>query len=774
MDIGKILVVLSFCLIFSQGANAQDSLSIGSWASHLPYTTGHYLSQSPEKIIYSTQWSLFTIDKEDFSIEFFDKINLLSNVGINKHKYDVASEQLMIIYDDSSIDLVSGNEVFNIPDIKNNFSILGDKNIYNVRINDNKKAFLSCGFGLVEFNLEDKEFGFTCFIDFPVYQATEFGKYIIIATEDGLYAYDTELHNNPSDFQLWQHLGQINKLPEIYTAIDLIQWQDNLYMATADELWKGGTSLEFQKIYTTDNDSEISFLNTSESELMMGLSYVYEISKVLYFDEADAFVQGHHECATKIKFAEMDEQGRIWYADETGEIRYSSNKIYPCESIRINTPFSNSVSDIETKGNQVFIAAGGVDPSYTYLYRRDGFFIWDGSKWKNYNEYSQPEFKDRQIYDCFKILPHPTGEQVFVGSYQSGLLVLDTGDGSIQYFDKGNSTLAGKSGDETRERISGLALDNKNNLWISNFGAPKPVSVYTKNGEWQSLNVNSSKDLRDVVIDQNGYKWFIIDREAEGILVYDEGPDLFDPSDDRQRIISKNNSSLESNKVNAIEVDLDGDVWVGTAEGPVVFECGYSVFDATCRGSRRKTVLEGIPAYLLDEVSINCIETDGANRKWFGSENGIFVQSASGEDQIHHFTRENSPLFDNSIIDLAYNEQSGIMYIGTAKGVMSYRSQTSAGGTTHRGDIYAFPNPVRPEYEGPIAIKGFARDSNIKITNISGQLVYETKSLGGQAIWSGYDYSGRKAASGVYLVYATSTDSLDEPDAIVTKILIVK
>lgn len=770
-NIGPIFILI---LLFTAEMLAQDSLAIWQWQSHLPYTTGNYVSQSPDKIIYSTRWSLFTIDKEDFSIEFMDKVNLLTDVGIYKHKYDRQGSQLIVIYDDSSLDIIRGMEVYKIPDISQNTSILGDKQIYNIHINDDRTAYLSCGFGIVEFKLDNFEFGFTCFTDLPVYQTVPFGQYIFAATADGLYYIDREEHLNLADFGNWNHAGQELSLPAIYEARDMVVWNDHLYACDDGRLWKSGKDLSFDLIYQTGGDSEISFLNKNLGEVILGVSWVYDVSKVLYFKEDDSYVQGHHECANRINFAELDETGRIWYADKIGDIRYANNKLYPCESVRINSPYSANVTDVETLNDQVFIASGGVDPSYTYIYRRDGYYIWDGNQWKNYNEKTFPVFQEKELYDCFRILPHPVNDKVFIGTYHNGLIEMDLTDESMYFFDQENSTLAGKTGDETRERISGLAFDQEQNLWISNFGAPRPISVYTHEGTWLSFDVKSGKDLRDVAIDRYGYKWFIIDREAEGILIYDEGEDLEDPSDDRQRIITKDNSELESNKVNAIEVDLDGDVWVGTSEGPVVFECGAEVFSSNCRGNRRKTVLEGIPAYLLDEVNINCIETDGANRKWFGSENGIFVQSPSGEDQIHHFTKENSPLFDNSVLDLAYNAQNGTMFIATAKGVLSYRTETTQGAEKHRGDVYAFPNPVRPDYTGPIAIRGFARDSNVKITDIKGQLIHETTALGGQAIWNGYDYSGRRAASGVYLVWASSTDTFDEPDAMVTRILVIR
>jgi len=137
------------------------------------------------------------------------------------------------------------------------------------------------------------------------------------------------------------------------------------------------------------------------------------------------------------------------------------------------------------------------------------------------------------------------------------------------------------------------------------------------------------------------------------------------------------------------------------------------------------------------------------------------------------FNIDNSSLFDNVINDFEYDFDTGIMYISTNKGMQSYRTQTIGGERRHARQVYAYPNPVRPEYEGPIAIKGLARDANVKITDLNGKLVYETTALGGQAIWDGRDYTGRKASTGVYFVFSTGSVSFDTPDSFVTKIMIV-
>jgi len=197
------------------------------------------------------------------------------------------------------------------------------------------------------------------------------------------------------------------------------------------------------------------------------------------------------------------------------------------------------------------------------------------------------------------------------------------------------------------------------------------------------------------------------------------------------------------------------------------------VFDPSCTGRRRIVNVDGFNGYLLETENVNTIAIDGANRKWFGTTNGVFVQSPDGLTQVAQFTNTNSPLFDNSITDIAVNPKDGEVWIGTQKGIISLRGEATEGGRVNSLAPYAYPNPVRPDYDGPIAIYGLARDANVKITDVAGNLVYEGTSLGGQAVWNGRDYLGRRAASGVYLVFATSSESFDSPDAIITKVVIL-
>jgi hypothetical protein len=207
--------------------------------------------------------------------------------------------------------------------------------------------------------------------------------------------------------------------------------------------------------------------------------------------------------------------------------------------------------------------------------------------------------------------------------------------------------------------------------------------------------------------------------------------------------------------------------------GPVVFDGGVNPFEGTNHGYRIKVEQDGVLAYLLAEEEVTTIAIDGANQKWIGTRNGVFVQSANGEIEIATYNVENSPLLNDIVLDIAINPIDGEVFIGTESGIISTRGEAIEGGNFHDQNAYAFPNPVRPDYEGPIAIRGLATDAAVKITNVAGVVVYETRAQGGQAIWDGYGLDGRKAESGVYLVFSTTEDTFNKPDALVTKILVV-
>lgn len=753
----------------------QSNTAIGEWRSYLPYNQGIFITQSAEKIIYSSEFSILTIDKTDFSLDFLTKVEGLSDISISALSHNPSLNQLLIAYENSNIDLVTEDDIINIPNILTNTSILGDKSINDIYMASNNMAYLSCGFGIVEYDLEDLEFGFTSFTDLVVFETTILGDFIYAATEDGLYYFDLSTNFNPADFALWELMGDNNGLPELFEARAVASKNGQLYMATNESLYVSNDGFNFEKIL----DAPSGFFSSVITEFVDHIGWGVNNQPNGGFDSRFFTIDpsGNFEnieyCGDRITGALLDQNNRYWYADSNDGIKFTEGLTGTCQYINIDGPNSHEVSDIDVVDDVVYAASGGVNENFTYQFTANGFYELQEGNWSNQNFRTLPDLAEREYFHIFQVEKDPNRNILWVGSYFSGLMAYNLDDGSTTFYDSTNSTLGEAVGDPGRIRISGLAFDDDGNLWISNFLAVEPLSVMTPEGEWKSIPVSASTQLVQIAIDERGEKWITIAGNSGGVLVYGSGEDPLSTEDDEgMRFLNLANSELNSNIISAVNVDLDGDVWVGTESGPIVFECGSGLDDA-CRGTQRIFVQDSIADILLRTEDIRSIEIDGANRKWFGTKNGLYVLSPDTQVQIEHFTAENSPLFDNTVRDLAYSEVTGEMFIATDRGILSYRSPTSEGGIVHDPDLLVFPNPVRPDYRGPIAIRGLAQDAEVKITDINGRLIFETTALGGQAIWDGNDFNGRRASTGVYLVFSSSSNSLRDPDAAVTKIMLV-
>lgn len=773
-SIMKYLLISFFTFFFCSSAFTQDSvqvndLKIGQWKAHLPYHAGNWVTQSETTVYYASTFSLFTIEKEDFAVDFISTVDGLSDVGINIIKYNPNSEALLVIYDNSNIDLLKPDGIVNFNDIQTNTSIVGDRTVYDIFFEENS-AFLSTGFGIVKLNLDREEFEFTTFTGVPVLGISIFEGNIYAATDEGVYRATNDPAINLADFSNWQLLDIADGFPPVYSSSAIATHHNSLYLDINGALFRYQNN-ELTAIYEEEG-FEVNFLSAGNEFLIAGLACQNNCrGKVLFFKADNSFIESGSRCIDRPQYAVEAQSGRIWYADQFRGIRYAEQASETCKVLDFDSPGSHNSSEILLANDKVYIASGGVASNQTALNRVDGLFVRENNQWSVVNRGTVPLFLEEDIdRDFYRLAVHPDDGRLFVGTYWGGLIETD-GENYTVYTEK-NSSLQGAIGDAARERVAGLAFDENNNLWMSNHGASRPISVLKADGEWRNFNA-PVKGLQQMAIDLNGYKWFVA--PGEGVLVFDDNGTIDNVNDDRIRLFRPSDSALRTSIINCLEVDLDGDVWVGTSEGPVIFECGNSAFDTDlCNGSLRQLEQDGFGANLLVTENIQSIAIDGANRKWIGTNNGLFIQSPDGREQIAFFNKENSPLFDNTIIDIAINQETGEVFIGTNNGVISLRSDAIEGRPINSPNTYAFPNPVRPEYNGPIAIKGLARDANVKITDISGQLIFETTALGGQAIWDGKDFSGRRASTGVYLVFSTSrTRGLSSPNTAVAKILFI-
>ncbi|MGB4847541.1 MAG: two-component regulator propeller domain-containing protein [Saprospiraceae bacterium] len=769
----KLPFLFTFCLIsMLHPVIGQSDLRIGQWSEHLPYNVGSTVTQSPTRIYYGTDFALMSILKNDSSkVDFFSKVDGLSDVGPSWIRYHAGLKTLIIGYKNGNIDLLDTNGITNVNDILRNASIQGDKAITNIYTDDSPLAYLCTPFGLVIFDIVKLQFRSTVITNIPVNGFTIFQNKYYLATDNGLYTYDPASGNIIENFNQWEKINVPN-VPSIYISQAVAVFHNQLYFGAKDDLYRMD---HIDSVWYHLPDFSVSFISPEGQNLMVGMHCISGcIGKMLFFRDDSYWHESGIYCSARPTYAIEDERGRIWYADQYPDFRVAQNHYTPCDLLQFDTPYSGNVSEMDVHDGILYVATGGVSESYGYQGNKDGFFSFDRILWTTYNQFNNPELAATGLENFFRILHHPTNNKLYVGSYWGGLLEYD-GE-HFKVYEDSTSSLQGAVGDGARERVSGLAFDEQNNLWVTNYLAPRPLSVLKTDGTWKSFDFpcTTITNVSQVVIDQRGYKWIMLYSKSAGIVVYDDGGTIDDESDDRCIQLGSSNTAIPSNSVNCLAVDLDGDIWVGTAEGPVVFDGGADIFDGH-QGSRIKVEQDGVLNYLLGEETVYTIAVDGANRKWFGTGSGVFVQSPAGNEQVASYTTSNSPLLNNRIIDIAIDQNNGVVYIATVGGIMSVRTDALTGGDVHSDNVYAFPNPVRPDYDGLIAIRGLARDAIVKITDIRGQVLYETKSLGGQAIWDGKDLTGQPATTGVYLVFSTAaSDGFNKPDALVTKILVVK
>jgi hypothetical protein len=757
---------------------AQNDLKIGEWRTHLPYRNGLSVTQTDNDVYWATGLSVLKMNKTDLSIDKLDKLNTLTDVGARLVRYSRATKTLLVGYENNNIDLIrteGDGKNLNLPDIKNNSSILGDKTIYDASfVNDT--AYLACGFGISKLDMRRGEFIFTTFTKLKTYSVVVFEGKIWAATEGGIYNVPNDARLNLADFKVWTKLDANTGFPAQYTTNVLAVYDNKLYFDLNDTLAVLQNNRPLSIKYETG--FKIQFLTAENQNLLVGFwnKDAAGNGKAVVYNKNGTFKNVGSSCVSRPLGAVEDATGRIYFADLYNGYRFLSKATDAnCNVVEFDSPYSSGSSDIAVTDTSVWVAFGGLN-GINPRDNGEGFASLTSGKWQNFNALYTQILNDSVISRDFHTVEINTKTgKVYAGSVQNGLVEL-VGNKVNKIYNGSNSAIQNATADPYRHRVTGLAFDKTGNLWVSNNLADRPVIVLKADGKWAKLGNVPASNIFQVVVDGSNIKWFIVSGSQSGILLYDEGKSIDDISDDKTRLLDNSNlpRDLQSASINYLATDLNGEVWVGTSSGVCVFRCGSDPFKNNCVASLIVNSLGNINEYLLREKNVNVIAVDGANRKWFGTSSGLFVTSADGKMELLKFNTENSSLPSNNIKAIGIRP-NGEVFVGTDKGLVSFRSDATEGADYNiESKILAFPNPVRPDYDGPIAIKGFARDSDVKIADVNGNVVFETRALGGQAIWRGKDFNGNRVATGVYLVLATNTKNLDAPDAVVTKILFVK
>ena len=725
-----------FLLLLPLFINAQD-VPIGYWKDYQSYTSASYIAEADNKIYCVTNGGLFYINKEDNTVNRMSKVTGLSDIGINQIAYDQDSRITIITYENCNIDLIKNNQIINISDIKRK-EIIGNKLINNIIIKE-KIAYLSCTFGLVLLDLENEEIKDTYKIgqngNFEGINSCAFNSSnIFVASEGGVY-YADKNSSSLFDFNSW--MLDTNRT-ENYQNIFAIE--DSIWVGNGNSFYNNNS------LFQTNNDTILKYNNLLLS--------------------ADTILNNQLE---DINFIYKDSEGYLWVADDNNGLLKFTNSKYQ-ESFRPEGPIRNEIYSLEYEDNTLYMCHGGHSNFGLNSLIDDGVsFKNTTDTWINNNR--------SEIGGARDILEVAVKDgYTFYASWYHGISKMKDEDFIEKYgYNNTNGVLDTVYYSNNRIRISDIKFDDHGNLWGLSSEVNHPLFVKTKNDEWFSFSMNQNKIglfFDDLIIDQFNQKWGVIGRSG-GLFVYDDNNTISDPSDDQYKTIKNTvgQGNLPSMAVYSIAEDLDGEVWVGTDKGIGVFYNPSAIFSGNNFDAQQILITEGeYGQYLLSEEKIKCITIDGANRKWIGTEkSGVFLISDDGMEEILHFTTNNSPLFSDDIYDITINPTSGEVFIGTGKGLISYRSDATNGATT-QSTTKVFPNPVRETYNGIISISGLVAGANIKITDIDGNLVFEDFAKGGQASWNGKYKNGDRVSTGVYLVFSTDINGVEK---IVSKILFI-
>ena len=764
-----ILFVIATDLLYGQ-------VPVGQWRDHLPYLKATRVIKANNRIYCVANNNLYYYNRKDASINKLSKVKGLSDVSVSAIEYDHTLDILVVGYDNGNIDLLDKDGITNINAIEQK-PIPGSKKVNNIYITGNT-AFLATGFAVVAINLEKKEIKDTYYIG-------ENGEKeeIMDFTSDETYYYalkkDAILRADKSspyliDYNQWEKFKQFNysnaKLTEIeyfngylcfILSVDGFR-NDTLYILNGNSL--SVFDPEYPADYYRIRGSETNFLvSRIYSSLIYdgNFNYLKKISVAnpydTYFDENDA---------------------SKWIASSAGLIHsYGDLR----DTIVPNGPKNSGAYDFCYSNGTMWVAGG--TPNYYYsLY---GVHYLEDEIWNTIDHNSDPGLEG--VLNVSSIIVDPNDpNHVFGGSNNSGLVEFRNKK-VVKFYNENNSILKPTDGTENEVpqihlKIAGMDYDSKGNLILAVSSSSNPIYILTPTGNMINLELNHSglgvrSEITDLLVTSNDHIWVSI--KNGGIFIIDINGTPDDQSDDLKRSINVVNQNGDlRNNVSCMVEDLDNSIWVGTGNGPVIFSDHKNYVNQDPE-LQTKTVIgyqvtlpdfKDIVQYLLVSDRIISIAIDGANRKWLGTESsGVYLVSPTGYNQIYNFRKENSPLFDNEIPSIGINDDTGEVFFATSYGIISFRADATEASDDF-GKVYVFPNPVRSGYQGVITITGLASDVNVKITDISGNLVYETTALGGQATWNGKTLDGRKVHTGVYLVFSSNEDGTKTN---VTKLLFI-
>lgn len=694
----------------------------------------------------------------------------MSDNKISKIDFDATNNQLVVVYGNGNIDIMHTAGVTNIPDLYNK-QLNTSKTINSIFFNGNF-AYLACDFGIIKLNLVKKEIADTYFIgpnatEIPILSTAVIDGTIYAANASTIYQANV---NDPNlvNFERW---SAVTGLPGSGKFQKILNFGGSLILLRNGQLFYRSNGAWSQISSTLP---AITNCNISGGKLLFGNG-----SATIYATEDPASPATTLNMTIASPDIEYDKENDIyWLAATEKGVMYSKNGNIS-EPIKPNGPAVNIPWSITFSGNKMYVVNGG---RWAGSYNRVGqLMILEGGKWTNTSGNEIAAITGHPAWDFMNVAIDPLDSTHFyITSYGTGLYEFKN-----NVFSEWHNHLNTNGVIQTvvastpynYMRLDGAVFDSEGNLYFGNMGTEYGIKMRKNNGEWKSLSFTKSfptYTLGQIMIsNQNSaQKWVPSVRYMPGIFIWDDNQNksvFYSRFPDPDNV----NSYITPSNVHCLAQDKNGVIWAGTNIGPLLFYNPSKVFDADYTCSRVKIPRNDgtdLADYLLESENVKVIVIDGANRKWLGTESsGLYLMSENGQETIQHFTTTNSPLLSNNIISLSINPKTGEIMIGTDNGLMSYQSNAAEAGDTF-GNVYAYPNPVRENYNGIITITGLVMNTQVKITDLNGNLIYQTISNGSLATWDGKDANGKRVHTGIYLAICVNEDGTQST---ITKIMVI-
>ena len=755
-------------LLFVQFAFAQNKFS---WQGYFSYNEIKAVSESINTLFAASENALFSKNAITNEIKTTNTIDGLSGQTISAVYHSVKFNKTLVGYENGLIIVINeaDGKMLNVVDIINK-QLPSELKRVNHFMEFDGIAYVSCDFGIVQFNLATMQFGDTYFIgdkgaEIKVKQTALFNGFIYAATNSGIRR---AVITNPNliDFNQWTTIdGNWSSVMAFGTDLYAINTAGNIHkFNSGSNSFTGIIPLSQPAL---DSRATVDYLIVTTSSSI----YIYNTQMALVGPiNATQFPESNlgFTCATII--------GDTVFigTEKDGMITISLSAMTQFENITPIGPLRNNVFSI-TASSKALWAVYGLYPENYNPYESPqrepssyGISKLDYTTWWNI-----PASKVLGARALSNIAINPkNNDEVYVSSYFSGLLKLEN-DVATKLLTPVNTAPNGleheqKEGNSNDIRVNNVIFDKDGNLWLTNNLVEKALKVLRTNGQWQSISLASVLPeltaFGGLEIDNYNTKWVASRR---GVIGYNDKGGVL-------KVITEGSDkgNLPSPDVRSIAVDNKNQLWIGTNKGlRVLSNVGNYQTEGQMTANPIIILDDNLAQELLYEQFITDIAVDGANNKWIGTaDSGLFLVSPNGQETKYHFTISNSPLPSNTINDIDINSTTGEVFIATNKGLISFKG-TFTSANEDLNNAYVYPNPVRPEYQGTVKIAGLVDNATIKITDIGGNLVYETTSQGGTIEWDTTAFGKYKVASGVYMIFISAEDGVETK---VKKVMIIR